>query len=77
MQQNDRNFSMQDAMRLASTPAGQQLIALLQQSKQADLNQAMEQAKKGDYARAKEVLTPLLASEEVQKLLRQLGGQNG
>lgn len=74
MQQNDRNFSMQDAMRLAATPAGQQLIALLQQSDKATLNQAMEQAKKGDYSQIKETLSPLLASEEAQKLLKQLGG---
>lgn len=77
MQQNDRNFSMQDAMHLASTPAGQQLIALLQQSDQGTLKKAMEQASKGDYSQAKEVLTPLLASEEVRKLLQQLGGQHG
>lgn len=74
MQQNDRNFSKQDAIRLAATPAGQQLIALLQQSDQKALNQAMEQAKKGDYSQIKETLSPLLASEEVRKLLQQLGG---
>ncbi len=74
MQQNDRKFDMQDAMRLASTPAGQQLIALLKQSDQGSLQAAMEQASKGDYTQAKEALMPLLASEEVQKLLRQLGG---
>lgn len=74
MQQNDRNFSMQDAMRMAATPAGQQLIALLKQSDQTALNQAMEQAKKGDYSQIKETLSPLLASEEVRKLLQQLGG---
>lgn len=74
MQQNDRKFSMQDAMRLAATPAGQQLIALLQQSDQNAINQAMEQAKKGDFTQIKETLSPLLASEEVQKLIQQLGG---
>lgn len=75
MQQNDRNFSMQDAIRLAATPAGQQLIALLQQqSDQTAMNQAMEQAKKGDYTKIKETLSPLLASEEVRKLIQQLGG---
>lgn len=73
MQQNN-NFNMQDAMRFASTPEGQQLIALLKQSDNGTLQAAMEQAKKGDYSRAKEALTPLLASEEVQRLLRQMGG---
>ena len=77
MQQNDRNFSMEDAMRLANTPAGQQLIALLRSNNNPALNQAMEQAKKGDYTQAKEVLAPLLASQEVRNLLQQLGGKNG
>lgn len=73
MQQNN-NFNIQDAMRLANSPEGQQLIALLKQSDDGTLQSAMEQAKKGDYSRAKEALTPLLASEEIQKLLRQMGG---
>lgn len=74
MQQNDRNFDMTSIMQFASTPAGRQLIAILQQSDKTAMNAAMEQAKKGNYSQAKEVLSPLLASEEVQKLLKQMGG---
>ena len=38
------------------------------------LTQIEKQAKKGDYTKIKETLTPLLASEEVRKLIQQLGG---
>lgn len=75
MQNDPKNFSMQDAMRLASTPAGQQLLALLQQSDTAALRSAMEQASTGNYEQAKQVLGPLLNSPDVQKLLQQLGGK--
>lgn len=75
MQNDPKNFSMQDAMRLASTPAGQQLLALLQQSDTATLRSAMEQASAGNYEQAKQVLGPLLNSPDVQKLLQQLGGK--
>ena len=74
MQKNSGNFSMQDAMQLVNSPAGKQLISLLQQSDTAIMKKAMEQASAGDYSKAKLALEPLLASEEIQKLLKQLGG---
>ena len=75
MQQDSYNFSVQDAMKLAATPAGKQLIALLQQSNTSTMQKAMEQAKSGNYDQAKQMLEPLLTSPEIQNLLRQLGGK--
>ncbi len=77
MEKNSGNFSVQDAMKLANSPAGKQLIALLQQSDPAMMQKITEHASSGDYSQAKQALAPLLASEEVKKLLQQLGGQNG
>ena len=74
MQKNSQNFSMQDAMQLANNPAAQQLLALLQNSDPDALRKAMAQAAAGDYAQAKQVLTPLFASEDAKKLLEQIGG---
>lgn len=71
----ENNFSMQEAMRLMNTEAGQKLIALLQQSNDPGLQKAMEQAAQGDIAQAKQALSKLTASQEVQNLLRQLGGK--
>lgn len=75
MQTDPNNFSMQDALRLANTPAGKQLISLLQQSDTGALRNAMEQASSGNYDQAKKALGPLLRSPEIQKLLEQLGGK--
>lgn len=75
MQKNSENFSMQDALRLAKSPAGQQLLALLQQTDPDALNKAKAQASSGDYSQIAQTLAPLLASEDVKKLLQQLEGK--
>ncbi len=75
MQKNSENFSMQDMMHLVQSPAGQQLIALLQNANPAALQKATAKASSGDYSQAKEALAPLLESEDIRKLLRQIGGQ--
>ena len=72
MNEKNKDFSMEDAKRLAATSAGQQLIAMLQ--KQQNIQDAAKAASQGDYSQLKAALEPMLNSEEVQKLLRQLGG---
>ena len=74
MQKNSENFSLQDIMVLANSPAGKQLISLLQQSDPSTIRAAVEQASAGDYMQAKKALEPLLASDEVKHLIKQLGG---
>ena len=63
MEKKSGDFSMQEVMRLASSPAGKQLIAMLQQ------------AKSGDYSNAGQTLSGMLSTPEAQKLLRELGGK--
>jgi hypothetical protein len=74
MQKNSENFSMQEALRLVESPAGQQLLALLRHSDSTQLQKAADQAAAGDYANARQALAPLLNSPQVQALLKQLGG---
>lgn len=69
-----QDFSIQQAMQLAATPAGQQLIALMQKNGGQEFRQAMAKAAAGDYAQAKEVLSSLLSTPEAKDLLNQLGG---
>lgn len=57
---------------LARSQPGQELLALLQSSGGQKLSDAMAQAGKGNYQAAREVLSPLLASPEIQALLRKL-----
>ena len=67
--------NISELIRLAQTPAGQQLIALLQQQDSAQLQQAIAYAVSGDYNRAKAALSKLLSSPEAQALLKELEDQ--
>ncbi len=69
----EQEMSMQEVLRLARSPAGQQLIAMLQQSGGDRLQQAMAQAAAGDYEAAKQALSGLLNTPQAQRLLEQLG----
>ena len=51
--------NISELIRLAQTPAGQQLIALLQKQDSAQLQQAIAYAVSGDYNRAKAALSKL------------------
>ena len=64
--------NISELIRMAQTPAGQQLIALLQKQDGTQLQQAIAYAVSGDYNRAKEILSKLLSSPEAQALLRKL-----
>lgn len=66
---------MGELIRMAQTPAGRQLIALLQSQGGTKLQQAISNAASGDYTRAKEVLSDLLSAPEAQALLKELEEQ--
>lgn len=70
-----QNFDMQQLIKLARSPAGQQLMDALSRSGSSDAERAASLAKNGNMEGAKQALSGLLKSEEVQKLLRQLEGQ--
>ena len=75
MEKKNQNFSAEEVMRLAQSPAGQQLLALLKQGDSAKLEQAVTQAKTGDYSQASRTLRDMLSSPQAQKLLKELGGK--
>ena len=69
-----QGFSTEDVMRLIKTPAGQQLIKMLQSSNDPALKKAKEHAASGNMESAKEALQQLSTNEELRKLISQLGG---
>ena len=72
----DKNFSMQDAMKLAQSDAGKQLYALLQQKNPQQLKNAMNDAAAGNYEEVKNAMASMLASPEVRALLKKMGGDS-
>lgn len=59
-------------LELAQSPAGQQLLSLLQRSGGTALQEALAQASGGNYQQAKQTLSSLLSTPEAQALLSQL-----
>lgn len=76
MQNKPDNFSMQDAMRLANSPAGKELIAALRSSGGSDLTQAQQAVAKGDYESAKQSLSQILKSPQIQAILKEMEKNN-
>ena len=66
---------MGELLRLAQTPAGQKLIALLKRQGGTGLQRAITSAAAGDYSHAREILSNLLSTPEAQALLKVLEGQ--
>ena len=73
MQKNSQDFSIEEAARLANTPAGQQLLAMLRSADPDQLQQIADKASAGDYAQANEILRSVLSSPEARKILNNLG----
>jgi len=75
MEKKNQDFSMEEIMRMAKSPAGQQLIAMLRQTDNTKLEQAISQAKVGDYSQAGQTLNSMLSTPEAQRLMKELGGK--
>lgn len=75
MQKNSDNFSLQEAMQLARSETGQQLLALLQSQNGDALRQAMNQAATGDYDQVKQTMSALLDNPKARALLEELRRQ--
>lgn len=69
----DSSIDMSELMRLAQSPAGQQLLSMLQQNAGTELQSAMAKAAAGDYSQAQKTISAFLSSPEAKKLLEQLG----
>lgn len=75
MNKNYGDFSADQIMALAKSPAGQQLLAMLQNADAQKLQQAAAQANAGNYDGAQNTLQSLLTDPKVRALMQQLGGK--
>lgn len=65
---------LSEAMQLAQSPAGKQLLDLLRQKNTVELQNALEKARSGDFEQARDAINALLTSPDAKALLEQLGG---
>lgn len=74
MQKNSGEFSMQDAIQLANSPVGEQLLTMIKKKNPDALNQAMTQANDGNFEQIKETMSALMKDKDIQAMLKQFGG---
>ncbi|MBE6923623.1 MAG: hypothetical protein E7466_00075 [Ruminococcaceae bacterium] len=72
MERKSDDFSIRDAMRLANSPAGQQLFHLLQAQDPDAMSKAMADASSGDYGKVKQTLSAMLDSPQIRQLMERL-----
>ena len=69
-----KNFSMEDAMALARSRQGQQLLSMARQAGGRELQKAAES---GDVEAVKKALSGLLKSPDFRELMQQLEDHHG
>ena len=74
MQKKSQDFSMGEIRQLAESPAGQQLLAMLQKSQDGNMQRAAEKAARGDYSEAMALVQKLWSDPQARALMKQLGG---
>ncbi len=67
-----QDLPISEAMKLAATPQGQQLLKQLQEQHGDLMQSAMQRAQTGDYTQVKQMLSSLLQSPEGKALLDNL-----
>ncbi len=78
MKDGNQGPTLEDAKRLARSGEAQKLLALLQQGDPEGLRQVMEQAERGNFQQAGQILSGLMASPEAKALAEKLRrGSNG
>ena len=77
MEQNHKNFSKDDLQKLAQSPTGRKLMAMLANQHSDAANAVRSSMAQGDTEQAKKALSAFLSDPQVQALLRQLEGKNG
>lgn len=68
-----QNGAVYEAMKLASTPAGQNLITRMRAQSGDAFDSAIAKAAMGDYLEAKKLLSSFMNTAEAKALLDQLG----
>ena len=73
MSSHEESLSIEEIMKIASSPAGQKLLQSLQQTKSNEIQKAVEKASAGDFHSAKQAISSLMQDPKVKAFLSQLG----
>lgn len=74
MAKDSGGIDFSELMRIANSPAGQELISLVQKNKDEHFDEAMQQAQAGDFSQAKAMISQILSTQEARDLMRKIRG---
>lgn len=77
MARKNEEFSQGDLARMLRKPEAQELMARLRQLDSAALQQAVQQAMRGNTEEAKQILTPMMQDPTVQDLAGRMRDSHG
>ena len=75
---NNQSGSGQDygeLLQIANSPDGQKLLSMVQERGGDQYAQAMQQAERGDYSGAKEMISKIMSSPEAMQLIEKIRGK--
>ncbi len=72
MQEKSENYSMQEILRLAKSPAGQAILQLLQEQHKDTMQSVVKSAQEGQMDKASENLAQFLRDPRARALLQRL-----
>ena len=74
MAKDSGGIDFSELMKIANSPAGQELISLVQKNRDEHFDRAMQQAQDGDYSQAQAMLSQILSTPEARALMEKLRG---
>lgn len=74
MAKDSGGIDFSELMKIANSPAGQELISLIQKSRDSHFDEAMHQAQAGDFSQAQAMLSQMLSTPEAKDLLKKIRG---
>lgn len=75
---NNQSGSGQDygeLLKIANSPDGQKILSMIQERGGDQYAQAMQQAERGDYSGAKEMISKIMSSPEAMQLIEKIRGK--
>lgn len=74
MAKDSGGIDFSELMKIANSPAGQELISLVQKNKDEHFDEAMRQAQSGDFSQAKAMISQILSTPEAIELMKKIRG---
>ena len=74
MEKEPGNINLSELMKIANSTAGKELLSLVQQNKDAQFDEAMLEAQRGDFSQAQEIISKILSTPEAEALMKKIRG---